>query len=189
MFLTVDGRLLACGSNRRNKLALNFSQPGSVDGEAEEVHTIVAVDHPTLRALSVVDVAVGPTHGAVLTASDHVYTFGGNQHGQLGRKIDQATLRTGCPPAIVEAMQDKQIRLVACGDGYTTAVTRDNEVYWWGKREGCEDPSMPALVSLSESIKGGSALLGPGTVVQLCSRLDHTIVVAASRNALGGKPR
>ena len=25
-------------------------------------------------------------------------------------------------------MVDKQIRLVACGEGYTTAVTRDNEV-------------------------------------------------------------
>eukprot|EP00047_Mylnosiga_fluctuans_P024804 m.170654 g.170654 ORF g.170654 m.170654 type:complete len:125 (+) comp9929_c0_seq6:1862-2236(+) len=88
---------------------------------------------------------------------------------------------------LTQALSDKQIRLIACGEGYTTAVTRDNEVYWWGRRDGSEDPAMPMLVSLSESIKGGTALLGPGIVAQLVSHHDHTIVVAATRNLVGLK--
>ena len=53
-----------------------------------------------------------------LTASGDCYTFGSNQHGQLGtnaRRVSRA-------PCQVQGLQGIKIAMVACGDAFTVAI-------------------------------------------------------------------
>lgn len=52
------------------------------------------------------------------TASGDCYTFGSNQHGQLGthaRRVSRA-------PCQVQGLQNIKIAMVACGDAFTVAI-------------------------------------------------------------------
>ena len=52
------------------------------------------------------------------TASGDCYTFGSNQHGQLGT-IARRVSRVPCQ---VQGLQGIKIAMVACGDAFTVAI-------------------------------------------------------------------
>ncbi|XP_048580556.1 uncharacterized protein LOC5518663 isoform X2 [Nematostella vectensis] len=135
MFLTDTGALLACGSNANNKLGLNNRQ-----GFLMQMKNLLNKDPvkvtttPTaVKALSryrVVDMALGPTHSAVLVEPGHVHTFGSNQDGQLG----SGNTKPRDAPASVKQLEDQTVTMVFCGYGFTVAGTNDNTLYFWGSR-------------------------------------------------------
>ena len=102
-----------------------------------------------LEGEGIVDVAIGPTHGAALSDGGDLYTWGGGVYGQLG--IGDFDVHH--EPTILESMQDGSvIRQIVCGHDHTVAVSDRGVGYAWGfansgklglgvmEREGVERP-------------------------------------------------
>ena len=70
------------------------------------------------------------------TASGDCYTFGSNQHGQLGtnaRRVSRA-------PCQVQGLQGIKIAMVACGDAFTVAIGAGDQWTLWGQMRVWADP-------------------------------------------------
>lgn len=156
MILTVPGRALACGSNRFNKLGLDHLSLGEEPAphqQVEEALNFTPLGSAPLDREPLLSVDLGTAHSAAVTASGDCYTFGSNQHGQLGtnaRRVSRA-------PCQVQGFQGIKIAMVACGDAFTVAIGAEGEVYSWGKgargRLGRrdEDAALPRPVQLDET--------------------------------------
>ena len=100
---------------------------------------------------NVVQVAVGSTHSAAVTAKGRLYTWGRGSYGRLGHSdnLDQTQ------PKMVSALKDVIIVDVACGSGdaQTLAVTDRGHVYGWGDGDygklglgGCNGTPSPMIL-------------------------------------------
>ncbi|MBV95745.1 Serine/threonine-protein kinase Nek8, partial [Eschrichtius robustus] len=156
MILTVPGQALACGSNRFNKLGLDHLSLGEEPAphqQVEEALSFTPLGSAPLEREPLLSVDLGTAHSAAVTASGDCYTFGSNQHGQLGT-IARRVSRVPCQ---VQGLQGIKIAMVACGDAFTVAIGAESEVYSWGKgargRLGRrdEDAGLPRPVQLDET--------------------------------------
>ncbi|OXB59540.1 hypothetical protein ASZ78_004513 [Callipepla squamata] len=132
MVLTVKNQILACGSNRCNKLGLDrisSAEEPSPEDQVEEAIVFTCAQSAPLNQEPVVCADIGTAHSAAVTASGHCYTFGSNQHGQLGTN----SCRTSRVPHLVVGLQAMKVTVVACGDAFTVAIGADGEVCTWGK--------------------------------------------------------
>ncbi|XP_034280413.1 serine/threonine-protein kinase Nek8 [Pantherophis guttatus] len=134
MILTSNNQILACGSNRYNKLCQDrIVSPGeplpTADLQVEEVLTFSPANSAPLSQEVIVGADIGTAHSAAITASGQCYTIGSNQHGQLG----PISSRASRAPYLVEGLQATRVTMVGCGDAFTLAVGADGEVYTWGK--------------------------------------------------------
>uniref|UniRef100_A0A8D2IIS6 non-specific serine/threonine protein kinase n=1 Tax=Varanus komodoensis TaxID=61221 RepID=A0A8D2IIS6_VARKO len=121
MILTAKNRILACGSNRYNKLGLDGIPPQGEPAPAEQVEEALAFSPARSSPLSeeaVVWADIGTAHSAVVTASGQCYTVGSNQHGQLG----PLSCRASRAPYLVEGLQGVRVVMVGCGDAFTVVV-------------------------------------------------------------------
>ncbi|XP_078536219.1 serine/threonine-protein kinase Nek8 isoform X1 [Lissotriton helveticus] len=157
MILTVKNKMLACGSNRFNKLGLDeitaeWGEPPQ-EKQVDEAYTFTPVRSAPLNEEDILSVDIGTAHSAAITVSGQCYTFGSNQHGQLGT----STRRNSRAPYLVSGMQGAKLTMVACGDAFTVAIGADGEVYTWGKgargRLGRkdEDSGIPRPVQVEEN--------------------------------------
>uniref|UniRef100_A0A0E0HFH7 RCC1-like domain-containing protein n=1 Tax=Oryza nivara TaxID=4536 RepID=A0A0E0HFH7_ORYNI len=75
-------------------------------------------------------VAAGLWHTVCTSADGDVYSFGGNQFGQLGTGSDQAEI----VPKLVEAskLENKHARGVSCGARHSAVITDKGDVFCWG---------------------------------------------------------
>ncbi|KAF6091955.1 hypothetical protein HJG60_000119 [Phyllostomus discolor] len=156
VILTVPGQVLACGSNRFNKLGLDhlcLGEEPSPHQQVEEALSFTLLGSAPLDQEPLLSVDLGTAHSAAVTASGDCYTFGSNQHGQLGtsaRRVSRA-------PCQVQGLRGIKIAMVACGDAFTVAIGAEGEVYSWGKgargRLGRrdEDAGLPRPVQLDET--------------------------------------
>lgn len=64
------------------------------------------------------EISCGAYHVAVLTAKTEVYTWGKGVNGQLGH----GDIRDRNTPTLVEALKDKQVKMVVCGSDFTVAI-------------------------------------------------------------------
>uniref|UniRef100_A0A9L0JK93 Serine/threonine-protein kinase Nek8 n=1 Tax=Equus asinus TaxID=9793 RepID=A0A9L0JK93_EQUAS len=156
MILTVPGRALACGSNRFNKLGLDHFSLGEEPAphqQVEEALSFTPLGSAPLDQEALLSVDLGTAHSAAVTTSGDCYTFGSNQHGQLGTNAR----RVSRVPCRVQGLQGIKIAMVACGDAFTVAIGAEGEVYSWGKgargRLGRrdEDAGLPRPVQLDET--------------------------------------
>ncbi|XP_073902573.1 serine/threonine-protein kinase Nek8 isoform X1 [Castor canadensis] len=156
MILTVPGRALACGSNRFNKLGLDHLSLGEepvLHQQVEEALTFTPLGSAPLDQQPLLSVDLGTAHSAALTVSGNCYTFGSNQHGQLGTSVRRGS-RVPCQ---VQGLEGIKMVMVACGDAFTVAIGAEGEVYSWGKgargRLGRrdEDAGLPRPVQLDET--------------------------------------
>lgn len=132
MVLTVKNQILACGSNRCNKLGLDrisSAEEPSAEDQVEEATTFVCAQSSPLNQEPIVCADIGTAHSAAVTASGQCYTFGSNQHGQLGTNSG----RNSRVPHLVVGLQAMKVTVVACGDAFTVAIGADGEVCTWGK--------------------------------------------------------
>ncbi|KAG9331068.1 hypothetical protein JZ751_020289 [Albula glossodonta] len=153
MVISTQNRILACGSNRFNKLGLDkiesLQEPSASD-QVDEVHTFSPVQSAPLNVEKIVYVDIGTAHSAAVTEKGQCFTFGSNQHGQLGCSSRRASRL----PYLVPGLQG--IVMAACGDAFTLAIGTEGEVYTWGKgargRLGRkeEDSGIPKAVQLEE---------------------------------------
>lgn len=84
---------------------------------------------PSLSQRKVVQVACGYDHTAVLTDAGALYTFGSNEHGQLGHGGRQLV------PTRLDVLETVQIRAVSCGQGWTAALGSKGEIITWGAND------------------------------------------------------
>ncbi|XP_047017451.2 serine/threonine-protein kinase Nek8 isoform X2 [Ictalurus punctatus] len=154
MIMSTQHQILACGSNRFNKLGLDTisktEEPPSCC-QVEEVHTFQPVQSSPLNVEKILYIDIGTAHSASVTEKGQCFTFGSNQHGQLGC----SSRRNSRVPFRVPGLQG--ITMVACGDAFTLAIGAEGEVYTWGKgargRLGRkeEDSGIPKAVQLDEN--------------------------------------
>ncbi|XP_013380324.1 serine/threonine-protein kinase Nek8 isoform X2 [Lingula anatina] len=128
MLLTVENKLLCCGNNRYNKLALDTAGSGGSLRHIEEVHTFTPVSTPPLVNTPIKQVAMGTSHTIVITEQGECYSFGSNQFGQLGYNKRP----TDGYPEKIPALQGVPVTMVAGGDTFSVAVA-GGIVYSWGK--------------------------------------------------------
>ena len=83
-----------------------------------------------LAGIEAKQVACGLYHTVVCTGNGHVYTFGDDEHGQLGHHRQQGNKRTS--PELVQALVGKHIIQVQCNFFHTMALTSSGYVFAWG---------------------------------------------------------
>ncbi|XP_031371927.1 ultraviolet-B receptor UVR8 isoform X2 [Punica granatum] len=84
----------------------------------------------SLLGIPIVAVAAGLWHTICISADGDVYSFGGNQFGQLGTGSDQAeTLPRLLDASILENVHTKA---VSCGARHSAVIADDGKVFCWG---------------------------------------------------------
>ncbi|CAJ0961826.1 unnamed protein product, partial [Ranitomeya imitator] len=84
-----------------------------------------------LKGLKVVDVSCGSGDAQTLAVTENgqVWSWGDGDYGKLGRGGSD-----GCKtPKLIEKLQDLDIIKVRCGSQFSIAITKDGQVYSWGK--------------------------------------------------------
>ncbi|RVE74076.1 hypothetical protein OJAV_G00037550 [Oryzias javanicus] len=118
--ITADGELYTWGRGNYGRLG---------HGSSEDVTTPMLVT--ALKGQKVVDVACGSGDAQTLAVTENgqVWSWGDGDYGKLGRGGSD-----GCKtPKLVEKLQDLDILKVCCGSQFSVALTKDGQVYTWGK--------------------------------------------------------
>ena len=127
IFLSDNGIMYSCGSNKSNKLGLDAQKGWFFSGTVEQ-----ALVPTRVRAVKerVQRVSMGPYHTACLTDAGQMITFGLNSSGQLGR----GHTRGAAMPGLVKGMEKRIGCVVEAGSTYTVCGTIDNVIHFWGTR-------------------------------------------------------
>lgn len=136
---------------------------GAGIGSPLEHHTPKIAPHPlspTGERANIVQIALGASHMVLLDAEGRVYTFGSNDHGQLGhgdRETRRAPTLLALPPPLARIVQ------IAAGDYHTVLLDSEGRVYTFGNGHNgelglgdCEGRLAPARV---EMLTGGRIVL------------------------------
>ncbi|MCI4375021.1 hypothetical protein PGIGA_G00104220 [Pangasianodon gigas] len=118
--ITADGALYTWGRGNYGRLG---------HGSSEDQTTPMLVT--ALKGLKVIDVACGSGDAQTLAVTENgqVWSWGDGDYGKLGRGGSD-----GCKsPKLVEKLQDLDIVKVCCGSQFSVALTKDGQVYTWGK--------------------------------------------------------
>ncbi|KAG6479612.1 hypothetical protein ZIOFF_063080 [Zingiber officinale] len=105
--LTTSGQVFAMGSSVYGQLG-NPQSDGKLPCLVED----------NLIGESVVEVACGSYHVAILTIRGEVYTWGKGANGRLGH----GDLEDRKVPNLVEALKDRAVKYIACGANITAAI-------------------------------------------------------------------
>ncbi|XP_068449209.1 E3 ubiquitin-protein ligase HERC2 isoform X1 [Clinocottus analis] len=118
--ITADGELYTWGRGNYGRLG---------HGSSEDQTTPMLVT--ALKGLKVMDVACGSGDAQTLSVTENgqVWSWGDGDYGKLGRGGSD-----GCKtPKLVEKLQDLDVVKVCCGSQFSVALTKDGQVYTWGK--------------------------------------------------------
>ena len=132
-------------------------------------------------------IACGANHVVGCTKSGHVYAWGSNGSGQLGRgaRSRQDDPRRHCMPRIILSLQRNRRRIVelACGASHTSARDAMGRVYTWGRGKcgrlghGIVD-DVHAPRELTIACDCGRVAETP-KIVGIAAGWSHSVVVAA----------
>nr|XP_022334597.1 serine/threonine-protein kinase Nek9-like isoform X1 [Crassostrea virginica] len=180
--ITVNGRVLAAGSNEHNKLGFNSETSGLRKSKVQVYDIPCKYTFSTVKPLTryiISQVAAGKDHSAAVDLYGHLFTFGSNKYGQLGVgdfRRHKGVCRVG------GGLTGKVVDVVTCGDGFTVASINENQVFSWGNGA---NGRLGAV--FSDQLKGpnnkSSCLPRPifgslYSVSNLASHHWHTIVIA-----------
>ncbi|XP_062306104.1 E3 ubiquitin-protein ligase HERC2 [Osmerus eperlanus] len=118
--ITADGELYTWGRGNYGRLG---------HGSSEDQTTPMLVT--ALKGLKVLDVACGSGDAQTLAVTENgqVWSWGDGDYGKLGRGGSD-----GCKtPKLLEKLQDLDTVRVFCGSQFSVALTKDGQVYTWGK--------------------------------------------------------
>eukprot|EP01028_Stygiella_incarcerata_P002495 TRINITY_DN1468_c2_g1_i1.p1 TRINITY_DN1468_c2_g1~~TRINITY_DN1468_c2_g1_i1.p1 ORF type:complete len:626 (+),score=190.90 TRINITY_DN1468_c2_g1_i1:64-1941(+) len=185
-----DGQVLSCGLGLGGRL-----------GHGTEDSTARCKAIETLHGIKVVDASCGSNFSVVLTEDGEVYSFGMNEHGQLGLGHTRKSLtpvRIDCydEDDLAYAIrtegkekgqqsEEKRIAKVACGFAHTLLLTTDQHVMSCGWNETGQlgqgdffDRTVPTLVS---------CLMGNQwhRILSIQAGYGHTVALTASNIVLG----
>ncbi|CAL1611473.1 unnamed protein product [Knipowitschia caucasica] len=123
-----------------------------------------------------VQVVAGGMHSVCLSEAGHVYTFGCNDEGALGR--DTAEEGTETHPARVE-LGEKVVQ-VSAGDSHSAALTEDGLVYMWGSFR--DNNGVIGLLEPFKTCTRPSKLPLAEPVVKIASGNDHLVMLTLDGN-------
>eukprot|EP00522_Entomoneis_paludosa_P015141 CAMPEP_0172461150 /NCGR_PEP_ID=MMETSP1065-20121228/39564_1 /TAXON_ID=265537 /ORGANISM="Amphiprora paludosa, Strain CCMP125" /LENGTH=675 /DNA_ID=CAMNT_0013216385 /DNA_START=12 /DNA_END=2039 /DNA_ORIENTATION=- len=118
--VTVDGVLFTWGLGTHGRLG---------HGDTERCVEPKLVE--ALRGQTVQQVSCGGFHTAVLTQRGTMFSWGCNDHGQLGHNSRETCLE----PQVITALVATRVTKIACGYESSVAVTNTGEVLTWGTAE------------------------------------------------------
>lgn len=145
------GDLLAWGAAQRAAPA-HSSRSGLGGAEDCWQHSTVPAVPGFNAALDVHRAAVGRKHGALVTATGVLYTWGEGRGGKLGLGHDQDRSR---PARLTQGGLGGQcVVAVACGDDCTAAITASGTLYMWGWLPGASTSRSLLVPGL---VRGGLA--------------------------------
>ncbi|KAJ8040924.1 Serine/threonine-protein kinase Nek8 [Holothuria leucospilota] len=135
VLITNTSKLLACGSNRYNKLGLDHRHGHEAEltpTQVQESPSFLSSSTYPLTEISVINIGLGTSHSAVLSASGDCWVLGSNQYGQMGCSNEE---EVATPRQAVKVTCESSAKLthVECGDMFTVAVSENGEVFSWGK--------------------------------------------------------
>ncbi|XP_060089857.1 E3 ubiquitin-protein ligase HERC2 isoform X3 [Heteronotia binoei] len=118
--ITAEGELYTWGRG-------NYGRLGHGSSEDQTIPMLVT----GLKGLKVIDVACGSGDAQTLAVTENgqVWSWGDGDYGKLGRGGSD-----GCKtPKLIEKLQDLDIVKVRCGSQFSVVLTKDGQVYSWGK--------------------------------------------------------
>ncbi|KAM9300223.1 E3 ubiquitin-protein ligase HERC2 isoform 4-T5 [Morus bassanus] len=118
--ITAEGELYTWGRG-------NYGRLGHGSSEDQTIPVLVT----GLKGLKVIDVSCGSGDAQTLAVTENgqVWSWGDGDYGKLGRGGSD-----GCKtPKLIEKLQDLDIVKVRCGSQFSIALTKDGQVYTWGK--------------------------------------------------------
>ena len=83
-----------------------------------------------LANLSFVQASAGEHHSVALSQDGQLYSWGEAKHGKLGSGVEAVDDPT---PRKILSTRDTAFAGVSCGRYHSAAVSRDGQVYTWGK--------------------------------------------------------
>ncbi|KAF7825627.1 ultraviolet-B receptor UVR8-like [Senna tora] len=85
---------------------------------------------PSLMGTRVAKAAAGLWHTLCVTVDGQIFSFGGNQFGQLGTGSDQPE----ASPRLLDAscLENKHSSIVSCGARHSAVLTDDGQFFTWG---------------------------------------------------------
>ncbi|CAD5206420.1 unnamed protein product [Bursaphelenchus okinawaensis] len=154
MLITVSGTVIVMGSNKYNKLNLNyrmgfFANVKDTKTDIENAETPIALKPFPAR---VVDASLGWHHSGVLLENGHVHLFGRNVMGELGNGTCQ-TMQFWMAYKPVKALMSNVCVQLVCGDGFTMVATSTNELYFWGAKKNPDVDKDATLNDASDAHK------------------------------------
>ncbi|KAM8869371.1 regulator of chromosome condensation isoform 2-T4 [Spinachia spinachia] len=140
--------------------------------------TTIERKKPALVSLpeKTVQVVAGGMHTVCVSETGHVYTFGCNDEGALGRD----TTEEGSEMVPGKVTLEEKVVQVSAGDSHTAALTEDGTVYIWGS---FRDNS--GVIGLLEPMKSCTAPVKvpmTETVVKIASGNDHLVLLTLEGN-------
>ena len=145
MIITEDGNLYSFGYN-------TFGQLGLGDNTEKDRPILVTVPD----GLKVKDVSCGGNHTVIMMEDGNLYSFGGNNWGQLGLgdNINRDI------PTLVTVPDALKVKAVSCGGSYTAIITNVGNLYTFGRNEygrlglgDFTDKNIPTLVTVPDGLK------------------------------------
>ncbi|UJR37724.1 hypothetical protein I4U23_030419 [Adineta vaga] len=128
ILVTEDGRTYAFGDNNSGQLGLGHTNP------VKSVSCIKSLQF-TNTDEKVLLVACGRESSIVATNYGSLYSFGSNNHCQLGFESDESCAIHSSPIQIDSFHSKISWKQISMGAEHTCALTNDGIVYTWGSNE------------------------------------------------------
>lgn len=167
LFLTTRGEVYSCGV-------------GSCLGNTNEENSSVAQRIEALAGLNIVAVAAGSSHAFALSNTGELFSWGSNQHGQLGRSSNPHEQVPGPVP-----LPPNTGRVVGVSAGYSHTIiwTSTGQVLGCGNNKyGQLGVNAPRTAQFEVIPLGG---VGDVCVMAACG-LNHTLFLVASNSTAAG---
>ncbi|RNA10655.1 serine threonine- kinase Nek9 [Brachionus plicatilis] len=183
--MTKEGRVLAFGNNEHNKLCLNeytigLKNPNSHVNIQENSLVFYQQLKPKLvkkfLSYKIAKICPGHDHTAFIDIYGRLFTFGSNNHGQLG--LGDTKSRVG-PNQVCGPLSGHFVTHAACGDTFSICSTSEKHIFSWGNRNdgrlGLDygSSSSSGTVCLPKPIFGSLYL-----VSEMCSRNWNSVIIA-----------
>lgn len=158
MYLNPNGTLLAWGNNSQGQLGI-----GSTSPSPSPLPSPVGGGLPTVTA-----VANGASHTLALTSDGSVWSWGANDHGQLG---DGSTTMRATPLQVAGL---SGVTAIAAGFAHSLAVKNDGTVWAWGSNSLGQLGNGDATATDSKEPVQVPGLSGKG----VAAGHDHSVLMA-----------